>query len=368
MQRFVWIDNLRVAMIILVVILHTAVTYSGLGGWYYKENEEVDLFSTLFFAFYLSFTQAYFMSLLFMISGYFTQRSLERKGSAKFISGRLKRLAIPLLIYIFIIHPIAVKFVYPDLSWSWYVGGIKEFSFVSWTGPLWFLEALLIFSFIYILVYKLILRSKLRVKFELSTFNVIFLILLITLCAFLVRLVCPIGSDFYNLQFGFFSAYVFMFGLGIVAYSSGLLEKINFRDGKKWLFISLGLGIPAWFLIMFLGGPIDGNMKFEGGLNWTAFFYALWESFFCVSFSLALIGIFKFKLNLSGAFQKFLSDHAFAVFVFHAPVLIGISILLKDLEMHPVAKFFMVFMIAVPMSFIVSWLIRRIPLLDKVFS
>ena len=98
MNRVNWIDNLRITVIILVVILHTAVTYSGLGGWYYKENEEVEMYSTLFFAFYLTFTQAYFMSLLFMVSGYFTQRSLLRKGSGNFVRSRLFRLGIPLLI------------------------------------------------------------------------------------------------------------------------------------------------------------------------------------------------------------------------------------------------------------------------------
>ena len=104
MNRLAWIDNLRVLTIILVVILHTAVTYSGLGGWYYEEETELDMLSMILFAFFQTFTQAYFMSLLFMVSGYFTRRSLEKKGTANFLGGRLRRLGIPLLIYVFIIH------------------------------------------------------------------------------------------------------------------------------------------------------------------------------------------------------------------------------------------------------------------------
>jgi uncharacterized membrane protein YcfT len=35
MQRLFWIDKLRALMIILVVMVHTGVTYSGSGDWYY---------------------------------------------------------------------------------------------------------------------------------------------------------------------------------------------------------------------------------------------------------------------------------------------------------------------------------------------
>jgi len=369
MKRLAWIDNLRVTMIILVVILHTGVTYSGIGGWYYKENAHVDTFSTLFFFFFFTFTQAYFMSLLFMVSGYFTQRSLLRKGTRKFVRGRLFRLGIPLIVFIFLIQALAVKLAFPDVDIvEWYVNGLKNLNFLGWTGPLWFVEALLIFSFIYILIFKLFIRQRFKLNMKITTLNVVLLIAAITAGAFALRLVYPIGTDFYNLQFGFFSAYIFMFAMGILAYAADWFETITFRDSKKWLLISLGLGIPAWFAIMFFGGPIDGVMKVEGGWNWPAFFYALWESFFCVTFILALVGLYKYRMDVSGKFQKFLSDNAFGVFVFHAPILIGTSMILKDVQMHPIAKFFLVACIAVPASFLLSWLLRRIPLFRKVFA
>ncbi len=368
MNRINWIDNLRITIIVLVVILHTAVTYSGLGGWYYKENEQVDMFSTIFFAFFQTFTQAYFMSLLFMVSGYFTQRSLLRKGTGNFIRSRLFRLGVPLLIYMFIMHPVAVKLVYPDLDINWYLNGIRELRFFSWTGPLWFLEALLLFTLVYVVIFKLFIRREFRINLKITPLNVIFLIAIITIVAFVLRLVYPMGTDFYNLQFSFFSAYMIMFVMGILIYASGMFEQVTFREGKRWLFISLVIGIPAWLAIIFFGGPMEGIMLIEGGMNWPAFFYALWESFFCVTFIIALVGLYKYKVNIGGKFQQFLSDQAFGVFVFHAPVLIAISIILKDFAFHPVLKFFLVVCIAVPLSFFISWLLRRIKPLKKVFS
>jgi len=369
MNRINWIDNLRITVIVLVVILHAAVTYSGIGGWYYKENEQVDIFSTLFFAFYLTFTQAYFMSLLFLVSGYFTQRSLLKKGTGKFIKGRLFRLGVPLLIYMFIIHPIAVKLANPDLDiLDWYINNIKDLDFLGWTGPLWFVEALLIFNVIYVIIFKLFLRRKFSISLRITPLNVSLLIAIITVIAFAIRLVYPFGTHFYNLQFCFFSAYMIMFVMGILIYASGLFEQVTFQDGKRWLFISLGIGIPAWLAIIFFGGLIEGIMLIEGGLNWPAFFYALWESFFCVTFIIALVGLYKYRLNVGGKFQQFLSDNAFGVFVFHAPILIAISMLLKDLAFHPILKFFLVACITVPLSFFVTWLIRRVGVFRKIFS
>jgi surface polysaccharide O-acyltransferase-like enzyme len=369
MKRLAWIDNLRVMVIILVVFLHSAVTYSGLGGWYYKENEQVDMLSMIIFAFFQTFTQAYFMSLLFLVSGYFTALSLERKGAKQFLTGRLKRLGIPLLLFIFLIQPVAVKLAYPDLDiLDWYIGGIKSLDFLGWTGPLWFVEALLIFTVIYLILNRFGVTVGNNTSVRLINTNVFAIVLLITGIAFMFRLAYPMGTDFYNLQFSYFSAYMVMFTLGIASYHNGLFDRISLNDGRKWLWISLGLGIPAWMLIIFFGGPMEGVMLIEGGWNWPAFFYALWESFFCVTFIIALVGLFKYKMNISGRFQKFLSDNAFGVFVFHAPVLIAISMLLKGLELHPVVKFLLVGTLAVVASFLVSWIVRRVGMLRRIFS
>lgn len=368
MQRINWIDNLRIMVIIQVVILHTAVTYSGIGGWYYYDNPELDKYSTLFFAFLLTHLQAYFMSLLFFISGYFSQKSLDKKSTGEFISGRFKRLGIPLLIFIFLIHPFSVKLAYPEIDIYWYLNGIKNLNFFSWTGPLWFVEALLIFALLYVFLLKPIFRFDFNNTFKLRITHIVLLIVIITAVAFFARLYYPMGTNITNLQIGYFSAYIFLFLAGIIAGKTQILEQITLQDGKRWLIISLAIGIPGWLLIIILGGPMEGIMLIEGGLNWPAFFFALWESFFCVTFILALIGIFKYRVNMGGRFQQFLSDNAFGVFVFHTPVLIGLSVLLKGLIIHPIFKFLLVSIIAVTLSFLVSWLVRRVPLFSRIFS
>ena len=367
MNRIAWIDNLRVMVIILVVFLHSGVTYSGIGGWYYTEETVLDKGSLLFFAFFQTFTQAYFMSLLFMISGYFSKLSLERRGTMVFSKGRLKRLGIPLLIYMLLLHPLAVRIAYPDMDfWAWFINAVKRFDFFSWTGPLWFVEALLLFTFAYLLVLRF--AKNIRLKLKLKPLNVAKLIVIITVVAFLLRLVFPIGTNVLNLQFSFFSAYILLFVIGLLAPASRLFEQVSLRLGKQYLVISFAVGIPLWIFTIVYSGAVDGDTRIMGGWNWPAAAYALWESFFCVTFIIALLGIFRAKLNISGRFQKFLSDNAFGLFVFHAPVLIATSMLLRDLEIYPVLKFFMVAVIAVAASFTVAWLVRRLPILRRIFT
>lgn len=367
-MRFTWIDNLRALMIIFVVMIHAAVTYSGIGSWYYVENERVSVEATLFFALVQTFTQAYFMSLLYMISGYFTRKSLDRKSTWKFLSGRIYRLGIPLLIYIFLLHPLNVKMVYPDLDLvNFYKNGILELRFFSWTGPLWFVEALLIFTIIYLLLRKISLTKR-KITLVPTPVNNFLLILFITVFAFVTRLFFPIGTDVTNLQLGFFPAYLVMFFYGINAHKQGFFTKADYRTSIRLLILSLTTGIPVWFLIMLYGGPVKGEMLIAGGMNWSAFFYALWESFICVTLIFSLTGIFLHRFNTRNRLQHFLSDNDFGVFVFHAPVLIAISILLKGLVLPPVPKFILVFSLAVTTSFLASWLIRRIKPLRKIFS
>lgn len=83
---------------------------------------------------------------------------------------------------------------------------------------------------------------------------------------------------------------------------------------------------------------------------------------------LRLVGIFRYRFNTQNKLQRFLSDQAFGVFVLHASVLIAISMLMKEIVLHPVLKFVTVFLLAVSVSFMISWLLRRIPLIRRILS
>jgi len=140
-------------MILFVLSMHAAVTYSGRGGWYYTEPSDLSRTTLILFTFYQSYLQSFFMGLLFFLAGYFVPKAYDTKGTSKFLKDRAVRLGVPTLLYIFIIGPLTEYYV----SFSWhpdpidrsflqeYTNYILRFRFPGGTGPLWFCATLLIF-------------------------------------------------------------------------------------------------------------------------------------------------------------------------------------------------------------------------------
>jgi Acyltransferase family. len=377
-KRLLFIDNLRWLMIIFVVIMHLNVTYSTFGGWYYVEKHSLDIFSTVIFGIYGSFTQAYFMGFLFLSAGYFVPGSYDKKGALKFMSDRFIRLGIPTLIFMLFLDPlttvIRLSFVHavPANLLSRYLSFLSGFQFIGASGPLWFAFALLIFSVIYALVRMALPKNKIPQQdnkpISITHSQVISLILLIGICAFLLRLVQPIGTSFYNMQLCYFSAYIVLFILGTIAYRHNLFQNIPYHFGMFWFKIALWAGIPLWFVMEIGGGALKGLILFNGGLYWQSAAYALWESFFCVGICLGLLVLFRKKYNRQGRISKFLAANAFAVYVFHAPILVAASMLVRGIVIYPLLKMVIMVMIMVPVCFGFAWLIRKIPGFAKIFS
>lgn len=378
MKRLLFIDNIRLTMIILVVLVHTSVTYSGIGGWYYIENKSVGTVSKIIFAMFNTFTQAYFMGFLFLIAGYFIPRAYDKKGPGKFIKERLVRLGLPVIFYIFIINPFINYFILgvfinrPVQAFiTYYMNYIKPFGFLGSTGPLWFALALLAFSILYTFI-RMFLGEFIKIREDKMVPNhnsIILLILLISFLTFVVRIFQPFGVSILNMQLCFFSQYIIFFIIGIFAYRKNWLVNFPYNLGVFWLKIGLGIGLILWLFIMLLGGPLKGEeYVILGGLYWQSAAYALWEELFGVGICLGLIVIFRDKFNSQGKLTKFLSQNAFGVYVFHAPILISISLLLKNFYFQPLIKFILVAFLTLPISFVISHFIRRISVCRKIFS
>src|SRR5271165_5530683 len=149
-QREYYVDRLRSVMVALVILHHTAITYGAIGGWFWREVEPSGSLSGILLMLFCTTNQAYFMGLFFLLAGYFTPASLERKGYARFIGDRFLRLGLPLLAFILILGPVTAAMVtaaegkgfWPTIAYLWQHGRIIN-------GPLWFAQALLIFSLCY---------------------------------------------------------------------------------------------------------------------------------------------------------------------------------------------------------------------------
>jgi len=367
-NRLAYIDNLRLYIIILVIAQHLAITYSGIGYWYYITPIPLAPLQTFAFLFYLSFTQGYFMGLLFLIAGYFIPSSYDKKGFSKFTLDRLNRLGIPTLIFIFILHPLT-KFIILSFQHTgghnlfvYYADYIISFDFVKGMGPLWFTLALLVFTVFYALIRKLTAGKGLivREKGFPGAPKIFALVLLIGVCTFFVRIYQPVGTNIMTIQFCFFAQYIIMFIIGIKCRRNEWFEKLDYRKGVRWLISGVLTGFIGWEILLHIVGAL--NEQYEtllGGIGWLSAAYAVWESFVAVSMSIGLLALFREKLNKQNRFIKTLSDNAFPVFVFHTPFIVTFALLMAPVSLTPVAKFFILVPASIVICFLFSGLIIR---------
>ena len=371
--RLLYLDNVRSLVIFLVVVMHSNVTYSGMGRWYYVEGApaRLNVVSASLFGLYGSYVQAWSMGVLFLLGGHFAARGLARRGTRGFLRERLFRLGIPLLLYVFVLEPLLVYLFedggrylrtmpFPRLWWGYVSSG----SFVHGTGPLWFVEALLIFCGLYALARALLPRAMSGGAMP-GTGALLAMVGLVGTAAFALRLAWPIGTAVANLQLPFFASYVALFALGVHAGEAGWLTRIPERAGLRWFAAALGIGIPAWCVLMVAGGALSGEFP-SGGLHWQVLAYALWEAFVAVAMSIGLVAFARAHLAGEGRVAHALADTSFGIYVFHPPVLVAISLLLAPLALPMLAKHAIVAPLAFGASFLVAAVARRVPVLNAV--
>jgi surface polysaccharide O-acyltransferase-like enzyme len=169
------------------------------------------------------------------------------------------------------------------------------------------------------------------------------------------------------MQFCFFSQYICLFIVGLRAWRGNWLLRIPYYFGMSWFKWALIAGSLLWlgFVMAILSTRTEALVS--GGLTWQSAVLSFWESFFCVGMCLGLIVIFREKFNHQGAVAKWLSDNCFAVYFFHPPVLIAITLALRGVGAPRPMKFLYATALGVVVTYLASSLIlRRVPLLKRV--
>ena len=371
-SRLPWIDHLRTFVILLVVNMHACVTYSHVGDWYVMSAQEPGLPLKLFFIFWQSHLQAFFMGLMFFLAGYFAQKSLARRGPGAFFGERLVRLGLPVLFFMMVIHPFIILVLNPwhinlPTVGAFYTRYLSTGRFLGATGPLWFAFALLIFCAVLALgrTLRTTPTPDTTIPRAPTTGKIWIVALGLGVTTFLMRTVQPIGTSVMNFQFCFFPQYIVFFILGFLASRDRWLlglaaSPIARRSG--WLAL-IGGPILLVAVLISAGKPSkEVEQLFFGGWNLHAFSLATWEQLTGLGLSLGLLSFFSRRVNSASAFATWLSDRAFAVYVFHTPVLIALTMLYRPLE--PGNAFVLISLLTVTgliASFLVADLARRIP-------
>jgi len=211
-------------------------------------------------------------------------------------------------------------------------------------GPLWFAEALLLFSLGYCAWRKAFGSPPAEAQRTDKPVPAYWWWLLsavgVGVAALAIRQVVPTGQNVFGLQLGFFASYIFLFALGIAAWRNDWLRKLAWKDARPWL-ITLVIAWPCLPVGIAASHALSrgGASNFSGGISWTAILYAFWEPFVAWGLIAAWLLWFRERMNQPSGVWSWLGRRAYAVFIIHPVVVVGISLLLHGWVAPALVKF-----------------------------
>jgi len=372
-QRLRYIDNIRIFLTGIVILFHLAITYGAPGGWYYREFEvsQLEPITQTVLVLFIAANQAYFMGFFFFLGGFFAAGSLKRRGLLHFFFQRLVRLGIPLLLFVYLVSP-CLRLIQRSILFGQaftlanLLDTYQSLIFGFELGPMWFVLLLLILSILYILIklmQKYLFSKSKKIPAYPTRVKIFTFAILIGAVTFLVRIPLPIGFVFQplNLQPPFVPQYIGLFIIGIAAYHGNWLNQVNINIFPFWrnLTLILVLLMPLLFI---LSGGLEGDVTPAlGGLHWQSLAYSLWEQLFCLGMILSLLSYFKNRLNIQGKITRELSTNAYAVYIFHTPVLVLFTMSVRGVNLQPIPKILVLALPALLLCFLSASLLRRLP-------
>ena len=390
--RLVYIDNLRTALITVVVLGHLSGTYIVDTDWMYVESGEVSVVASIFGPLLVVLLVTFSMGLFFLIAGYFTPPAYDRKGTRGFLLDRLKRLGIAWLFYEIVINPLIHYAVdvhggdcrgalydcqYEGTFWQY----LREFPRVSGSfgdGPVWFLEALLIFSVFYVFWHMATRKFQRpapeepgRIRAAPDNRTIALFALTIGLSTFIVRFWTKAFVQYepFHLEFARFPQYIAMFVAGICAYRYDWLSSFSDRQAKTWGWVTLGcvLALPLMALAF---GAMSGNVdeRTFGGVNELSLAFSLWEGFLSVSMVITILTMFRRRFAHQGRLARTMSETSFIVYVIHPGIIVPLALALSGIHMNPGLKFLFMAPIAISLCYLVAYMLRKVPVVKTVLG
>ena len=372
-NRYAYMDHLRTVGTAQVVLAHIAMVYGGTGFWFYREIGNSRSPVSVLFTMFVITTQAYLMGFFFLLAGFFTPASYDRKGPVKFLTERFLRLGLPIALFACVIAPLCFGMVSAADGqgfWTAVNAMWQRQEFVN--GPLWFTQGLLIFSVGYTLWRQLPFNkrenehiNKLWTKLPGHRAWLLFLLAAIAV-TFAVRLVFPADARFAGVWIGNFTNYIFLFCLGIAAHRHQWINQLNLRQARLWIIVS----VLAWPVIPIVKSTLrttDTIRYLLGGMHWQALVYAAWDPLVAAGIMCALLLAFRKYWNKPSPFTVWLDRRAYAVFVFHAPVTVVVCLLLRGWHAPSLIKFGVAGFLSCALSWLLADPLVRLPIVRKIF-
>ena len=361
-QREDWADNLRVLVIAVVVVWHTAAGYLAGASWYYMDRSTSKVWTAVWGPAWI--ISAFALAPLFLVAGWFSARSLAHKGAGGFARSRLLRLGVPLIVYIFLINPLCNYL--GDLgsrghpSLAHYLGAGYS------AGPLWFVAALLAFSLAYALLRRVqpppVARRWSGVQVMVAA------AVLIAVTVFLVSRWSPLDatSTLLNLMWASWPQGAGLFALGVWAGEAGSLEDLTaWARRLGWT----ALAATALLVAMVVYEKTRGQAAAQSALHgagWPIMLGVVLYGVASVAVTVWFTTLIRARWAGDGPLRARAGRASYATYVLHPLLLTAIMVLFASLALAPELKFLTVVVVAVPVCFLAGYAATRVPAISKV--
>ena len=356
-----WIDNLRWATVLSVLLYHVIYffnnkgVFGGIGGF----GDGPQYQDVVMYILY-----PWFMPLLFLLAGVSARYALESRPAGQWFRSRTRKLLVPATIGLLVFqwmtgyfNTAVTAFVQGnDLTAG--VPAVGKFFLwaVSGTGPLWFIQDLWLFSLLLLLVHKIDGKGVIHRwcgKIADGKAGIVWILLLGVLFwaaeQLLVKNPRPETLDgLYNLYKPLF--YIVPFLMGYFVFSH---DKVHETLGKAWIPLMCAAVAAGTALIITTFGQDNTTPQYlSSPLN------CLYGWLMC----LAMMGWFKARFDSTGKFATYMTRSSFGLYVLHYLVVASLGYMMKVYTSLPPVVIYLILTVAVfTVTPLLYEIIRRIP-------
>jgi len=401
-NRVLFLDNLRYFMVVLVVLLHAALSYGTGGRYWYVGDGAANM--RIFDIISIAVIDVFAMPVLFFIAGYFAMPNIQKKGPGVFLKDKFMRLGIPWLICVIFIAPI-ITYIYHyrhlgektllsyGQLWINWMKSASDFHTGFFTPNLfavgilddpeiinvyllrfnqnayWFISLLLFFFIIFAIIYTLKKRfypsSSIQEKTHSRKTMLLVMLSVGLLCTMMSVIINRIPNNqpppwdwvviagVLQFQTGRLPVYIIYFGLGVFAFSRKWFVRDHHFPGHPVLWISIC--VILWFGFLVIGSKLLSNVSNLTNTRLIIPFLFL-RSFLLATFLIVFTSIAFRYWNRPHKVNGTLAANSYNIYLVHLPLVVVFQFLLVNLVG---TSSLMKFGIVSSLSFLLSYGISR---------
>ena len=235
-------------------------------------------------------------------------------------------------------------------------------------GPTWFLALLLIFSFIYAgwrVVGGRRAASSTPSNVPGPALIGLFVVVLVAVEYFL-RMQVAVGETWGGFpSLAYLAQYVAFFSVGVLAARGDWLRRVPTSTGMIGIAAAIGATVLL-FPLAFSGDWFSLELSEAvtlamGDGTWQSAVYATWDTTLAVGLSLGIIVILRALPNRERALGRLLTRTSYATYLVHIPIVVYTAVLISDVDLSHTGRLLLAAAIAVPTSFAVAIVVRKLP-------